>query len=386
MTDLRTVTENGVDKMWHGDIWSRVHIHREVFHDIDALIASSILSSGLSHECSISWATGASRAEIEAPDSGWTIAASLAADRGGYEAESKVVARDVAGNLLVAVWRHGHVLCRVFAATSADAELVLASVQRLLPQTGETVDATVSVTFWNYSDHDVERTARRITVPEWDTVRDNYNARTRGDLERLMRLRPDAASGKLILWHGPPGTGKTWALRSLLREWRPWADAHYVLDPEKFFGQSASYMMSVILDQDGDDDDAGTEKKWRLLVLEDAGELLGKDARLEVGQGLARMLNVCDGLVGQGLRVLILLTTNEDVGSMHPAVVRRARCLANIRFDLLSPNESRDWAVAHGVAPVGERSALLADLFATDQIGVSRSHTRTGFQPRASTK
>ncbi len=43
------------------------------------------------------------------------------------------------------------------------------------------------------------------------------------------------AAGKLILWHGPPGTGKTWALRAILREWRGWAEAHYILDPENFF-------------------------------------------------------------------------------------------------------------------------------------------------------
>ena len=96
------------------------------------------------------------------------------------------------------------------------------------------------------------------------------------------------------------------------------------------------------------------------------------------------MLNVCDGLVGQGLRVLVLLTTNEDVGAMHPAVVRRGRCLANIRFDLLSAVESRDWAVSHGVDPGAERATLLADLFAADQI-VTRggATTRTGFQPRS---
>ena len=42
-------------------------------------------------------------------------------------------------------------------------------------------------------------------------------------------------------------------------------------------------------------------------------------AHADVGQGLARLLNVCDGMVGQGLRILILLTTNEDLGTMHPA-------------------------------------------------------------------
>jgi hypothetical protein len=240
------------------------------------------------------------------------------------------------------------------------------------------------LTFWSLSDRDVQRVTRRIAIPTWNAVRANYHSRTRADLEALVHLRPEVASGKLILWHGPPGTGKTWALRALLREWRHWVDANYVLDPEKFFGQSASYMMSVILDQDrGFDDQDEDKQKWRLIILEDAGELLGKDARLEVGQGLGRMLNVCDGLVGQGLRVMVLLTTNEDVGTMHPAVVRRGRCLANIRFDLLSADESRDWAVAHGVAAGDERSTLLADLFAADQI-VTRggAASRTGFQPR----
>jgi hypothetical protein len=162
------------------------------------------------------------------------------------------------------------------------------------------------------------------------------------------------------------------------------ADAHYILDPEKFFGQSAGYMMSVILDQDGDaDEDAGSRDKWRLLIVEDAAELVGADARLETGQGLARLLNVCDGLVGQGLRVLILLTTNEDVGKMHPAVTRRGRCIANIRFDLLSPDESQEWGFVHGVTTDGQRSALLADLFAADQILTPATNATTGFRPRS---
>jgi hypothetical protein len=385
MTDLTTIPSaiKAIDQ--HRGMPSAMHIERYVLSDHRAIVADAVLSSGLRHERSASWSTSVLRDTLDSAESGWTVTASLVSGSNAYDAESTVVAHDALGNLLVAEWEHEHVSCRLLARTPHEAASLLATMRRLLPETQEPNDDTVRVTFWSFSDREVQRATRRIAIPTWPAVRANYNSRTRADLETLVHMKPELASGKLILWHGPPGTGKTWALRALLREWHQWADAHYVLDPEKFFGQSASYMMSVILDQDGDDDDADeAKKKWRLIILEDAGELLGKDARLEVGQGLGRMLNVCDGLVGQGLRVLVLLTTNEDVGTMHPAVVRRGRCLANIRFDLLSADESHQWAVSHGVAPGDERSTLLADLFAADQI-VTRggAATRTGFQPRS---
>jgi hypothetical protein len=304
-------------------------------------------------------------------------------DAGAYTAESTAIAYDASGNLLIAEWEPERVSCRVLARTPTEAASLLDSLHRVLPESAASADDAVRVMFWSFNDQRVERVARRLDAPTWSAVHANYSTRTRAHLEALMERSPDLASGKLILWHGPPGTGKTWALRALLREWKDWAEPSYILDPEKFFGQSAGYMMSVILDHDDDAGEASTEKKWRLIVIEDAAELLGKDARLEVGQGLARLLNVCDGLVGQGLRIMILLTTNEDVGAMHPAIIRRGRCIANIQFDLLSAGESREWAVAHGVAPDGARPALRADLFDADQIATPRSRTTAGFRPRA---
>jgi hypothetical protein len=384
VTDLTTAPRASAPVDQRGGMRSALRVGRLAHGDHEALVADAVLSSGLRHQCSASWSTSTPRDALDNPESGWTVTASSISGSGVYDTASMVIAHDPAGNLLVAEWEHEHITCRLIARTQHEAASLLATMRRLYPDAQEPDDNAVRVTFWSLSDRDVQRVTRRIAIPTWNAVRANYHSRTRADLETLVDLRPEVASGKLILWHGPPGTGKTWALRALLREWRHWVDANYVLDPEKFFGQSASYMMSVILDQDrGFDDQDEDKQKWRLIILEDAGELLGKDARLEVGQGLGRMLNVCDGLVGQGLRVLVLLTTNEDVGTMHPAVVRRGRCLANIRFDLLSADESRDWAVAHGVAPGDERSTLLADLFAADQI-VTRggAASRTGFQPR----
>ena len=46
-------------------------------------------------------------------------------------------------------------------------------------------------------------------------------------------------------------------------------------------------------------------------MLEDAGELICTSARSQTGQALSRLLNVADGLLGQGGRCLLLITTNE---------------------------------------------------------------------------
>ncbi|WP_407664900.1 AAA family ATPase [Mycolicibacterium moriokaense] len=42
-------------------------------------------------------------------------------------------------------------------------------------------------------------------------------------------------AGKLILLHGEPGTGKTTAIRALIRHLQCWCRAQYISDPERVF-------------------------------------------------------------------------------------------------------------------------------------------------------
>ena len=103
---------------------------------------------------------------------------------------------------------------------------------------------------------------------------------------------------------------------------------------------------------------------WRLLVLEDTGELLRPDAKSIIGQGLSRFLNVVDGLIGQGLRVLVLVTTNERIETLHPAVARPGRCAANIEFDPLGEDEAAAWLGRRGVSGKTGVPRTLAELYA----------------------
>jgi hypothetical protein len=54
-------------------------------------------------------------------------------------------------------------------------------------------------------------------------------------------------------------------------------------------------------------------------------------------------LNVTDGVLARGTRVLVLFTTNEERGRLHPAITRPGRCLSVIEFDAFSPEEASRW-------------------------------------------
>ncbi|MGO9760841.1 MAG: AAA family ATPase [Solirubrobacteraceae bacterium] len=259
--------------------------------------------------------------------------------------------------------------CRLAATDCARIGEIERWLRERLPAAQATERSEIPVRFWSCGAHGPSSISRTIAVPTFDEICGNYPRAVKERLAHLLDpgFRP-ADAGQLILWHGAPGTGKTYALRALGWEWRSWCGLHYVVDPEVFFGQRADYMLDVVLGEeafpfniDGEDE---PEPRWRLLVLEDTGELLAADAKARTGQALSRLLNLVDGIVGQGLRVLVLVTTNEPVKRLHPAVARPGRCAARLQFTAFSEAEATAWLARRGVAPDAATGATLAELFA----------------------
>jgi len=245
----------------------------------------------------------------------------------------------------------------------------------------EATDTRVSIAFWSGSGDGFpgppEPRWRRLHLPRFATIEDNYRRQVRDQLAELFSWRSGAGMpGRLALWHGPPGTGKTWALRALGREWNEWCDLHYVTDPERLLGGDTGYMLSVLASRSEPRDDelddllsegsAGRERedRWRLLVLEDAGEFLGMAAPAEVGRGFARLLNIADGLLGQGTKALILVTTNEPLGKLHPAALRPGRAMAALEFAPLRADEATAWLAKRGLDRRVDSPKTLAELHA----------------------
>ena len=116
----------------------------------------------------------------------------------------------------------------------------------------------------------------------------------------------------------------------------------------------------------GHGEDEENRRRWRLLLLEDCDELIRGEAKATSGQALSRLLNLTDGLLGQGRDVLVAITTNENLASLHPAVIRPGRCLAQIEVGPLPRGEALAWMANEGAdaSKLASGPATLAELIA----------------------
>lgn len=297
---------------------------------------------------------------------------------------------------LISLTSNGYaVMVEAHATTPARArELVDSLIGTVKARALEPKPEHIYLTFWWQSPQGPNPFTRELVVPEWEKVATNYPSADK--IEMLMKAeRPDG--GKLILWHGPPGTGKTFAVRALAWEWRSWCNTHYITDPERFFADPG-YMMKVLmaggglsemhnesellsaemgrLIADGTDPEeahalaqknlnAKPKERWQLLICEDVGELMAADAADRTGQALSRVLNLTEGLLGQGMNVLLLFTTNESISDLHPAVSRSGRCLNELEFGAFTEETARKW-LADNECPddaVLPKEPTLADLY-----------------------
>lgn len=289
--------------------------------------------------------------------------------------------------LVEVVRHHGGARIRVAADTHERAEELADSLRDSLHRPGRADDPRVPVWFWTSTEHGPEPMRRMLHAPAWAEIEHNYPEPVRGDLAAIMAAPPTSARG-ITLWRGDPGTGKTTALRALAQEWAEHVELHVIVDPEVFLGERASYLMHVLF---GDDVDEAWEEgggplrvlvesggdyppvdappvrrrpKAKLVVLEDAGELITADARVAAGQALSRLLNLTDGMLGQGSNVSVLVTTNESIDRLHPAVARPGRGWGHVRFRPLTAEEGNAWLEEAGSAERVDADVSVAELYA----------------------
>lgn len=287
------------------------------------------------------------------------------------------------GRAAVIITAHRSLTWVVIAGRSHTDVAALWREIRSLAATALNQEGFVPCQLWSSTGNGAGTQDHEVPAVRWSDVRRNYSGRTTAKtLDWLVGLQtPSNVPGRLLLWHGPEGTGKTTAVTSLMTEWLPWCDTHIVTDPEQLF-TSPDYLLEVSRRNGrmgiGEPLPRMVEpwpKLWKLIVCEDADEYLRSDARQRSGPALGRLLNLTDGLLGRGSDTIVLLTTNDDLGRLHPAVTRPGRCLAAVEFPALSPAEASAWCPPGVIPPPG--GATLAELFARSAGNLHTSEPQT---------
>jgi hypothetical protein len=191
-----------------------------------------------------------------------------------------------------------------------------------------------------------------LKCPRWNKIQENYPSDVNEKLSELISLKKPWNSGRLIILSGPAGTGKTYFIRSLMMAWRKKFDFFIVTDPERYTADPAYYyavgskvqqQARRLVDEEGEPTGESSKSDHSLIILEDSADLILKESRSKHFDKLGKLLNMTDGLLGQGRENVYLITFNEDVEEIDPAFLRPGRCISNIGFTTFDNSAAIAW-------------------------------------------
>jgi hypothetical protein len=228
-----------------------------------------------------------------------------------------------------------------------------------------TDDTKVPAEFCFWTGREVRTVDKIIDCPRWSEIQQNYVKKTAERIDDLLVMEEPDLTGRVMLWRGKPGTGKTYAIRSLMQKWRNYKTT-VVIDPEELFSNSA-YLYNILMSGNDRKPLAVNDEEetiGNLIVMEDMPDLLLKESRHDKSHAVARLLNLTDGIIGQGLRCIFLFTTNEeDLGGFDPAFMRPGRCLGMVDFEPFDEEGAATWLKAKGIKREMDGESTLAELY-----------------------
>lgn len=189
-------------------------------------------------------------------------------------------------------------------------------------------------------------------------IEDNYTDGVVSDIEYIIEnLQCKTPVGRIIIFSGEPGTGKTHLIRSIMEEVQkatfiiiPPGMVSSLTGPElmSFFIQYKAHFLSPIV-----------------LVIEDADMCLTERASDNMSL-ISGLLNISDGIVGNLMDVRIIATTNVEMKDIDSAILRPGRLLKKVNLTKLSAGKATNVyrrLVDKWDAPAIEKPMTLAEVY-----------------------
>lgn len=162
--------------------------------------------------------------------------------------------------------------------------------------------------------------------------RGNYNSKVIKDLDHVVKdLNSDSPCGRLILFEGDAGGGKTYLVRSLIDSIE--GAIFILLSPDIFANLQQPQLVNMIIDNHRSRD------KKLVFIVEDADSCLLPRQSDNMGS-INTLLNFGSGILGSLLDVRIICTTNADKNEIDSAILRPGRLCKRIHVPDLTVEEA----------------------------------------------
>ncbi len=165
-------------------------------------------------------------------------------------------------------------------------------------------------------------TAWGAGVAAKEFCRDHYNTETIAEYDYIVEeLKKDEPFGRLAIFHGPPGTGKTHILRAIM-EALDFNKYQFLFIPTELLTNAKMTQLSTLFIQ-------MARGRKLVLLIEDAETILTpREGTGERTDAISNLLNLADGFIGNTLDMRIICTTNLKGAKIDEALVRPGRLIS----------------------------------------------------------
>lgn len=166
--------------------------------------------------------------------------------------------------------------------------------------------------------------------------------------EQLKRELSDENGSGLYLLYGAPGTGKSSYIKYLIHQ----VNKRMVFLPPKVALNLDDFALTDFL----------LDNRNIILVIEDAEELLKSDNSARTS-AISMLLNLTDGILGDGLGIKIIATFNTELHQIDPALMRKGRLKLMYEFNKLSIPKSKALLAHLGVEKEVHNPMNLSEIY-----------------------
>lgn len=167
-----------------------------------------------------------------------------------------------------------------------------------------------------------------------DLVRENYDPKVLEGYDRVIHdLTDPHPSGRIAIFNGQPGSGKTYLIRGLLNDV---PNVIFVIVPANLvgsLGQPGMIPSLILLHQ--------TYDLPIVFLVEDADEVLAPRGSDNMS-AVSSLLNIGDGILGKLLNIYVIATTNARNSELDEAIMRPGRLIASILVDALGHEQAQE--------------------------------------------